>query len=53
VLVLTAPEERGLIKLLRRLDVEIFRAEADLDPALAPLPLEGRKLHMHVDGTVE
>ena len=40
VLVLAAPEERGFIKLLKRLDKEIF---------LQPLPLEGRKLHLHVD----
>jgi hypothetical protein len=49
VLVLTAPEERGYIDLLKRLDVEVFRA-AQTSPAL---PLAGRKLHMHVDGTVE
>ena len=49
VLVLTAPEERGYIGLLRRLDLEVFRA-AD---ASVTLPLAGRKLHMHVDGTVE
>jgi hypothetical protein len=53
VLVLTAPEERGYIGLLKRLDVEIFRAsDADACDAAA-LPLAGRKLHMHVDGTVE
>jgi hypothetical protein len=52
VLVLTAPEERGFIMLLRRLDAEVFRADA-ADADLLPLPLEGRKLHMHVDGTVE
>jgi predicted nuclease of predicted toxin-antitoxin system len=40
VLVLTAPDERGFVMLLKRLDKEIF---------LAPLPLEGRKLHVHVD----
>ena len=63
VLVLTAPGERGLIMILRRIDAEVFRAEASgADVAVgaeahsadaAPLPLEGRKLHMHVDGTVE
>jgi predicted nuclease of predicted toxin-antitoxin system len=52
VLVLTAPEHGGLIMLLRRLDEEIFRAAAAALAAGA-LPLEGRKLHMHVDGTVE
>lgn len=64
VLVLTAPEERGLGVLLRRLDKEVFRlaAPAACDPpppdlaearsakaAVAPLPLEGRKLHVHID----
>lgn len=53
VLVLTAPAESGFIGLLRRLDVEIFRA-VEAQPAGAPNPpLAGRKLHMHVDGTVE
>jgi hypothetical protein len=52
VLVLTAPEERGYVGLLRRLDVEVFRA--GVSPGdVGPLPLAGRKLHMHVDGTVE
>jgi hypothetical protein len=50
VLVLTAPEERGYIGLLRRLDAEVFREPGVIDGAL---PLAGRKLHMHVDGTVE
>lgn len=57
VLVLTAPEERGFIKLLRRLDEDVFRGPAPVAPAApaapALLPLAGRKLHMHVDGTVE
>jgi predicted nuclease of predicted toxin-antitoxin system len=53
VLVLTAPEERGLIMLLRRLDAEVFRAQPDPEAAAGPLPFAGRKLHMHVDGTVE
>jgi hypothetical protein len=52
VLVLTAPEHGGFMMLLRRLDEEIFRAAAAALAAGA-LPLEGRKLHMHVDGTVE
>lgn len=42
VIVLTAPEERGYITLLQRLDTELFHA---------PLPLQGRKLHVHVDWT--
>jgi predicted nuclease of predicted toxin-antitoxin system len=52
VLVLTAPEQRGLEVLLRRLDKEVFRRPLLLDAALfdmPPLPLEGRKLHVHID----
>jgi hypothetical protein len=41
VLVLTAPEPRGFMGLLQRLDRELLQH--------APLPLEGRKLHAHVD----
>jgi hypothetical protein len=41
VIVLSAPEERGYIQLLKRLDAELLRGEQ--------LPLEGRKLHVHVD----
>jgi predicted nuclease of predicted toxin-antitoxin system len=52
VLVLTAPELGGLIMVLRRLDEEIFRGAAEGLPLGCP-PLEGRKLHVHVDGTVE
>jgi len=59
VLVLTAPEEGGFIMLLRRLDEQVFRTAIPSSVAEgrsampASLPLEGRKLHMHVDGTVE
>jgi hypothetical protein len=41
VLVLHAPEERGYMSLLTRLDVELFQQTL--------LPLTGRKLHAHVD----
>jgi hypothetical protein len=41
VLVMTAPEEQGYMKLLTRLDAELFQREV--------LPLDGRKLHVHVD----
>ena len=69
VIVLAAPEERGYLKLLKRLDAEIFRVEHDRPGAadrsraarsgadaserdrLERLPLEGRKLHVHVDWT--
>jgi hypothetical protein len=52
--VLHAPEERGLMALVRRLDREIFRAPASIAASpectgAAPLPLERRKLHVHVD----
>jgi predicted nuclease of predicted toxin-antitoxin system len=45
VVILTAPEERGYITLLKRLDAEVFQ------PSLiaATLPFEGRKVHVHVD----
>lgn len=41
VLVIAAPDERGLAALLKRLDVHLF--------ASAILPLDGRKLHAHSD----
>jgi len=45
VVILTAPEERGYIALLKRLDADVFR------PSLTDrtLPFEGRKVHVHVD----
>jgi len=51
VLVLTAPTENGLMALLKRFDQEILRGAGinEHDPALDDLPLEGRKLHIHVD----
>ncbi|MBM3806839.1 MAG: hypothetical protein FJW22_01455 [Acidimicrobiia bacterium] len=41
VLVLAAPDERGLADLLARLDAQLFIG--------GPLPLDGRKLHAHSD----
>lgn len=49
VIVLMAPEEPGYIKLLRRLDTEIFRAAGSSPDRAERLPLAGRKLHVHVD----
>jgi hypothetical protein len=51
VLVLTAPNENGLLALLKRLDKEILRGPTSgLEPVADDLlPLEGRKLHVHVD----
>lgn len=52
VVVMTAPNERGYLMLLKRLDAEIFRAdEPDRTERPDRLPLEGRKLHVHVDWT--
>ena len=48
VLVLTAPDDRGLIALLKRLDKEVLRTPEAAHDAPS-LPLEGRKLHLHVD----
>jgi hypothetical protein len=44
VLVLVAPDEGRYRLLLQRLDTELFRPHEEL-----ALPLEGRKLHVHVD----
>lgn len=41
VLVMAAPDERGLSVLLKRIDEQLFSGAA--------LPLEGRKLHAHAD----
>src|SRR3954465_4395708 len=47
VIILTAPEERGYVTILKRLDAHVFR------PSLSActLPFAGRKLHVHVDWT--
>ena len=41
VVVIAAPDERGLAELLRRLDAQLFASNT--------LPLDGRKLHAHSD----
>lgn len=43
VLVLAAPDERGLATLLKRIDAQVFASPA------GPLPIEGRTLHVHSD----
>jgi hypothetical protein len=48
VVVLTAPTNDGLLKILGRLDRELLRGAAS---AAVGLPLEGRKWHLHVDWT--
>ncbi|MCC7416727.1 MAG: DUF5615 family PIN-like protein [Acidobacteria bacterium] len=45
VLVVHAPDERQLAALLDRIDRGIFHEHT----SLLPLPLEGRKLHVHTD----
>jgi predicted nuclease of predicted toxin-antitoxin system len=47
VVILTAPEERGCITLLKRLNTEVFQ------PSLTActIPFESRKVHVHVDWT--
>jgi hypothetical protein len=49
VVVLAAPEEKGFVALLKRLDTKIFRVDAAAATGGAVLPLERRKLHVHVD----
>ena len=49
VLVIHAPDERLLSALLDRIDRALFR-ESGCDPSSAtPLPLAGRKMHVHTD----
>jgi len=52
VVVLTAPDERGLARILERMDRAWFRIEL-LQGPWGPLPLVGRKLHAHVDWTAD
>lgn len=49
VVVLAAPDEGRFAELLRRLDTEIFRATSHGTAADSIMPLEGQKLHVHVD----
>ena len=57
VLVVAAPDEQRLARLLSRLDRALFRPRARRRhgprPPSTPLPLEGRKLHAHPDWTAE
>lgn len=46
VLVISAPDERELLSLVKRVDRALFRAFVAESPAL---PLEGRKLQVHTD----
>lgn len=51
VIVISAPDERGLAVLLNRFDQAIFRA-GSVEGAVV-LPLEGGKLHLHPDWSGE
>jgi hypothetical protein len=46
-----APTQGGFIQLLKRLDREVLRTGTVplSEHSDEPLPLEGRKLHVHVD----
>lgn len=55
VLVLWAPVEKGLMVLLKRVDREVLRraelpdADGTDETGEPSMPLEGRKLHVHID----
>jgi len=49
VLVMSAPDERGMARLLSRLDRRLFRPRGTPPAGRAPLPLRGRKLYAHPD----
>jgi hypothetical protein len=49
VLVLSAPNERELCALLGRMDRALFKTDPEAADARSPLPLDGRKLHVHTD----
>jgi hypothetical protein len=49
VLVMHAPDERLLTALLDRVDRALFRCASEGEVSPSPLPLVGRKLHVHTD----
>jgi Domain of unknown function (DUF5615) len=49
VLVMHAPDERLLTALLDRVDRALFRPASEGEVSPSPLPLVGRKLHVHTD----
>jgi hypothetical protein len=55
VIVISAPHERGLARLLQRIDRALFAHRPADKPSRSTngsgLPLEGRKLHAHADWT--
>ena len=54
VLVIHAPDEQLLSALLKRVDRAIFRTNgAESAPRIVPMPLDGRKMHVHTDWVAE
>jgi uncharacterized protein DUF5615 len=49
VLVISAPDERQLSALIDRVDEVLFEPRGAADADTQPLPLAGRKLHVHTD----
>lgn len=49
VVVVTAPDERRLARVLRRVDRHLLRAAATDNGAPGALPLTGQKVHAHLD----
>ena len=49
VLVISAPDERQFSALLDRVDEALFEGRGADDAEAQPLPLAGRKLHVHTD----
>jgi hypothetical protein len=50
VLVIQAPDHQQLTKLVERIDQSLFHPDPE---DMAPLPVDGRKLHLHTDWTGE
>lgn len=50
VLVIQAPDHQQLTKLVERIDLSLFHPDPE---DMAPLPVDGRKLHLHSDWTGE
>ncbi len=49
VIVLSAPDERGLIRLLRKVDRAFFSARSRRGRRSSPVPLLGQKIQVHPD----
>ncbi len=49
VIVVSAPDERLMAKVLRRVDRTLMRAQDGKEPSVSALPLAGRKLVVNLD----